>query len=247
MFRPRGNPLALLVPLVGLALLAGACGGFPEEAQIRQFFRASQLRDTQTLSNFAIVSFEPGTDGIVQNFKVTGVSEEQKQPIHLKALAKTHEDAKAADDEFSKRKQAYQDANIEAIDRVVKAERTNLKLKGKDAEVQTAWSKWREEAGQYSKRLSDARAMLNAARPLAELSLENPRGPVDATTVDGDLVSKIVTIDAKVKTPGGEVVPKTLLFTMQRVVGKSDGKDVTGRWVITGIKGGAAGAAKTSE
>lgn len=246
MFRPRGNPLALLAPLVSLALISTACGGFPEEAQVRQFFRASQLRDTQTLSNFAVVSFEPGTDGIVQSFKVTGVSEEQKQAIHLKALAKAHNDAKAADDEFSKKKQAYQDANIEAIDRVVKAERTNAKLKGKDADVQAAWSKWREEAGQYSKRLSDARAELNAARPLAELSLENPRTPVDATTVDGDLVSKVVTIDAKVKTPAGEVVPKTLLLTMQRVVGKSDGKDVTGRWVITSVKSGT-GEAKTSE
>lgn len=238
MFRPRWNAQTLLAPLVGLVLVTVACGGFPEEAQIRQFFRASQLRDTQTLANFAIVSFEPGTDGVVQGFSVVAVSEEERHPIQLKELAKAHEDAKAADDAFSKSKQTYQDANIEAIDRVVKAERANGKVRGKDAEIQAAWSKWRGEAGQSSKKLSDARAKLNAERPLIELSLENPRTPVDPTTVDGDMVSKTATIDAKVRMPDGQVAQKTMLITMQRVVGKSGEKDVTGRWVITALKAG---------
>lgn len=245
MFRPRWNLNTLLVPLVALGVLS-ACGGFPEESQIRQFFRASQLRDTQTLSNFAIVTFTPATDGVVQSFNVVSVSEEQKQPIQLKELARAHEEAKMADDEFSKNKQKYQDTNIEAIDRVVKAEQRSAKVSGKDAAVQAAWSKWREEAGQSSKKLSDARARLNNARPLIELSLENPRNPVDATTVEGDMVTKVATVDAKVKTPDGQVVQKTLLITMQRVVGKAGEKDVTGRWVITALKEGSA-APNTSE
>jgi hypothetical protein len=245
MFRPTKNRLAWTSAALVLALAAMACGGPPEEAGLRQFFRAAQLRDSQTLANFAAVNFDPQTDGIVQSFKITSVSEEQKTPLKLKELSKAFDEAKASDDEFSKQKRTYQDANLEAIDRVIKAERANAKLKGKDAEVQTAWTKWRDEAAQHSKTLSDARAALNDERPMAELSLDNPRAPVDATTVEGDMVSKVVTADAQVKMPDGQVVPKTLQITMQRVVGKVGDKDVTGKWIISSIKG-AGGAAPTS-
>ncbi len=242
MFRPTVNRLAWTSAALVLALAAMACGGSPEEAGLRQFFRAAQLRDSQTLANFSAATFDPQTDGIVQSFKVVSVSEEQRSPLKLKELSKALDEAKAADDEFSKRKKTYQDANLEAIDRVLKAERTNAKLKGKDAEVQAAWTKWRDEASQHSKTLSDARAAFNDERPLVELSLENPRAPVDATTVDGDMVSKVVTTDAQVKMPDGQVVPKTLMITMQRVVGKVGDKDVTGKWIISTIKGGGAAA-----
>ncbi len=237
MFRPRTDRLAVTCfTLVMLALAGAACSGAPEEPQLKQFFRASQLRDTQTLANFSAVTFDPRTEGIVQSFTIVSVTEEQRQPLRLKELAKAFDAAKAADDEFTKKKMAYQTANRDAIDRVLKAEGSNARLRGKDAEVQTAWSKWREETAQYSKALSNARQALNDERPLAELSLDNPRAPVDPATVDGDTVSKTVTLDAQVKMPDGQVVPKTMQVTMQRVVGKAGEKDVTGRWVITAVK-----------
>jgi hypothetical protein len=240
----------LLISTLALACVAAACGSSAkEEAQIRQFFRASGLRDSQTLANFAAVSFDPREEGVVQSFTITNVSEERKQPLELKALAKAHDEAKAAQDEFSKRKREYQTANEEAIDRVLKAERSNASLKGKDAEVQTAWTKWRTETQDYAKKVSEARTKLQAQRPVAELSVDNPRAPVDVTTVDGDMVSKDVTLNARVKLPadkGGQAVEKTLVLTMQRVIGKTpDGKDVTGRWVITRIQD-QSGASKTS-
>jgi hypothetical protein len=240
----------LLISALALACVAAACGSSAkEEAQIRQFFRASGLRDSQTLANFAAVSFDPREEGVVQSFTITNVSEERKQPLELKALAKAHDEAKAAQDEFSKRKREYQTANEEAIDRVLKAERSNASLKGKDAEVQTAWTKWRTETQDYAKKVSEARTKLQAQRPVAELSVDNPRAPVDVTTVDGDMVSKDVTLNARVKLPadkGGQAVEKTLVLTMQRVIGKTpDGKDVTGRWVITRIQD-QSGASKTS-
>lgn len=231
--------------LVAFVLATIACGGAREEPQIKQFFRASQLRDNQTLANFSAVSFDPRTEGIVQSFTITEVSQERRQPLRLRELAKAHEEARAADEAFSKRKKEYQDANREVIDRVLKAENQRTKLRGKDAEVQTAWAKWREETAAHSKRLSEARIKLAAERPIAELSLENPRGPVDVTQFEGDLVSKDVTVAAQVKLPDGQVAPKTLVITMQRAVGKVDGKDVTGRWIITGVKD-AAGA-RTSQ
>jgi hypothetical protein len=244
-------PSTRFLTILAIALAgSAACGGSAkEEPQIRQFFRASGLRDSQTLANFAIVTFDPREDGVVQNFTITNVSEERKSPLGLKALAKAHDEAKAAQDEFSKRKREFQTANEDAIDRVLKAERSNATLKGKDAEVQTAWTKWRTETQDFAKKVSDARTRLQAERPVAELSIDNPRAPVDVTTVDGDMVTKDVTINARIKQPaekGGQVVDKTLVLTMQRVVGKTaDGKDLTGRWIITRIQD-QAGAVKTS-
>jgi hypothetical protein len=251
MRRPSTRPLTMLAPTaIAFAIVAAACGSSAkEEPQVRQFFRASGLRDSQTLANFAAASFDPREAGVVQSFQVTSVSDERKSPLELKALAKAHEDARAAQDEFSKRKIEYQKANEDAIDRVLKAEKSSGKITGKDAVVQTEWMKWRADTADYAKKVSEARTKLQNQRPIAELSVENPRAPVDITTVDGDMVAKDVTVNAKVKLPadkGGQVVDKTLVITMQRVVGKTaDGKDVAGKWIITKVQD-QAGATKTS-
>ena len=50
-----------------------------QKKQIRQFFRASQLRDSETLANFAAVTFDPTKDGVVTSFEVTSVSEERRR------------------------------------------------------------------------------------------------------------------------------------------------------------------------
>jgi hypothetical protein len=251
MLRGRTSAFARFAPAAFFVFLATGCGGGKEEAQIKQFFRASQLRDSQTLANFAATNYDPRDNGIVQSFTITQVSEERRQPLVLKDLAKAHDDARAAESEFSKRKKTFQDENYEAIGRVVKAERANSKLKGKDAEVQTAWLKWRTESADYAKKVSEARTKLQSQRPIAEMSLEDHRKPVDVTKLDGEMLTKDVTVDAQVRLPadkGGQVVPKTLVLTMQRAVVKIDGTDTKdGRWIITSLKEtGDGGPPKTS-
>ena len=66
-------------------------------------------------------------------------------------------DAKAADADTPKRKDAYQTTNIDAIKRVLAGRAAEHAVKGKDAEVQTAWTKFRSEGAQISKRVSDAK------------------------------------------------------------------------------------------
>jgi hypothetical protein len=51
------------------------------------------------------------------------------------------------------------------------------------------------------------------------------------------LISKDVTIDAQVKSPEGQTSQKTLVITMQRVVGTLNGQQRDGRWIITRISG----------
>ena len=240
MNRPRLPSVAVFAPaLFVLAIFAAACSSQPEDPLVRQFFRASQLRDDQTLANFATVRFDPQKEGVVSTFDITNVTEERREPVMVKELAKAEEAARATDDEFNKKKKIYQDANLDAIERVLKAESANGPVAARDASVQKAWRKWRDDAAVSAKAVSEARVKLNASRPIAEMSVQGVGPPVELTTVDGEVVSKDVSINANVRMPSGDTVEKQLVISMTRaqltVPGRAE--PLVGRWVITGLKG----------
>jgi hypothetical protein len=253
MSRRSLHAVVLLSPLLaGFALLAAACGSRPPEQQIiNNFFRASRVRDNTTLAQMAAVSFDPRKDGTVQDFELVSVGEEQRRSLQIKELIAEEEKAKQEDAAFAKKKKEYQDANIEAIERVVKAERAGQTVRGKDAEVQAAWTKWRDEQQQSSRRVADARSKANNERALAINSLTQPgRADVDVSAMNVELATKQVTVNAQVQEPNATTAtPKTIVFTMQRAVGKGAGEggaDLEGRWIITGIKQGGASAPATN-
>jgi hypothetical protein len=226
--------LILSLALVGTSV---ACSVVPEEKLVRDFFRASRLRDNAALGSFATASFDPQTDGQVSTFKVVSVSPERITPYQVKQFAKAFDEAKAAEDAFSKEKRNYQNANIDAIQRVVDSEGSHAAIGKKDVPIQEAWNKWREDASKHAKTTSDARVQLGRVKGLAELSLSQPNGPTpDVTTFDGQQVEKDVTVDATVKSPDGKEEQKTLVVTVERCVGKdAAGKEINGRWIVTHI------------
>jgi hypothetical protein len=236
MFRPKMTVYLLVPLLVAVAVLTGACGpSHPEQQQLQQFFRASGMRDDQTLANFAAVSFDPKVQGAVSSFTIVSVSEPTVQPMKFKELSKALEDAQAADKEFSDRKKAYQDSHVDPLKRVLAAEAAGKKVTGADATVQAEWTKWREDSNASVKKVSDARSALNDARPIAEMSLGNPNGPTpDLTAAEGQMETKDVIIDATVKAPDGSTSQKKFDVTMQRAVTKNP--DKTGKWIFTAIK-----------
>jgi hypothetical protein len=249
MSRPALSIMSLLAALLAaLALIVDAgCSGSSEQPILNRFFTASRLRDTTSLNNMTMVLFEPGTQGTVSSFKVVSVTPEERKPLALKTLAGVHEAAKADDAAFMKRKETYQNENLEAIQRVLKADREKTKVRGKDAEVQAAWSKFLQDGVAVSRRVSDARRKLASESGVVDLSINaGGRSPVDITSHEGDLVSKDVMIDAVVKLPSGETTNKTFVITMQRAILKAD-REITGRWIIAAIKDTAAPpASKTS-
>ena len=241
MFRSKAASVYLLAPvLVAAGLLSGACSTPPEETLVNQFFRASSIRDNQTLANFAVVEFSPQKDGTVTSLNVVSVSPERAEPLQVIALVKALADAEAAEKEFNSRKKAYQDEHIDAILRVLKAEGSKQKPARADETVQTEWAKWREDTAAEAKKLAAAKAQLSAARLVPEVSLTKANGilPEDSE-MDGNLVSKDVTVDATVKAPDGSTSQKPLVVTIQRAVVKgAEGAqgDRTGKWIITAVK-----------
>jgi hypothetical protein len=237
MNRPR--PSAALSLAVLLTLAALACSSGTERPILNQFFTASRLRDRTSLDDFALVAFDPATQGSVNSFSITSISPESRRPLNIKPLVAERRAAQAADDDFNRRRYQYQTENIEAIRRVLKAEEAHETLKGKDAEVQAEWTKLREEGDAVDKRLDEAKSKLEAETRGASLSVYNPLAPVDVTKFDGDVVSKNVTVSASVKQPNGGTVRKTLVVTMVRAELKGD-KPITGKWVITAVQDQAA-------
>jgi hypothetical protein len=232
----RPNSKWFVVPALLLAVVAVACGGGEEKTLLTKYFMASKVSDNMTLSNIATVSFDPKLDGQMQSFSIVSVSPERSEPLTLKQHAADLKTAVDAEKAFTEKKTAYQDANTEAIDRIVKAEGKNQPVKGKDAEIQKEWNKWREQTAEHAKKLSELRQRVSADQPIVEISCQDQRNPIDTTAYDGEITSKDITIDGQVKTDAGTSAKK-YVFTLQRVTLKNvNGKDVVGRWVITDRK-----------
>jgi hypothetical protein len=223
-----------------LMAAASACSSpnAAEENLVRQFFRASGLRDNMTLANFATVAFDPKSEGTVSDFEVTAVSPEKTEPLRVIELNKALTDAEAANKAFNEKKKTYQDANTEAIDRVLKAESAGRKLAGKDAQIQAEWTKWRDETGAEAKKVSAARTALSNARPIAELSLMPNAGAATPAIeeMDGTIASKDITVAATVRGADGTTSQKNFVLTAQRAIVKGASGERQGRWIITGLK-----------
>ena len=163
------------------ALSACSSPNASEENLVRQFFRASGLRDNQTLANFAMVSFDPKTEGTVTDFEVTAVSPERTEPLRVIELSKALTEAEAANKAFNEKKKTYQDANIGRH-----RSRAEGRERGPEADGH-ATRRCRPNGrsggttrGAEAKKVSAARTALSNARPIAELSLMAERRLADA-------------------------------------------------------------------
>lgn len=226
--------------LLGFAIAtAAACGGSgPEQQILRQYFMASRARDNVTLGNIATVSFSPTERGTVESFDIVSVSPDQSQPVQVKSLAAAVAEAQKSADDYAAKKRAYQDANIDAIGRVIKAEAagTGAALRGKDADVLKEWTKWRTDESEFSKKLGDAKVALSAARLVPEASLINRN--IDLTQTDATLVTREVNIKASLKDPQGASADKDMVVVLAqaKVASGPGGQPVDGKWVVTNIK-----------
>jgi len=233
MHRPRTTAAALFV----LAATLTGCSSAPEETLISSFFRASRFRDNMTSANLSMVPFSVAERGVVRNFEVESISEITTVPMRARELNEALMVSQASESEFSERKQAYQDENLEAIERVLEAEQAGNEPRLRaDRAVQEEWTQWRAEMAQHAQEVSDTRVALNDGRIVAEGSTFSPMDLIDVTQYDGEISSKTVRIIADVATPDEQNVQQTLDIEIQRaeLVG-DDGTPLTGRWIITAI------------
>lgn len=240
MVRSRVASTLLIVFLAApLVLLEIACSRHPEQQFLTQFFRAARARDNTTLGMMSAVMFDPREHGTVSDFEITAVTPEQRTALDLKGFVDAARKARAAELEFSKRKKVYQDANLTQLEQLIKVERDpSAKMTPALEKIKPEWDKWRAETVTFTKATAEARGALAAATGPAEASLTQPGQPaLDPEKFQGEMVSKTVTVNARVQAPDGQTAAKTLAITMRRVVGKLGDDAREGRWVITAITG----------
>jgi hypothetical protein len=235
MHRHRSTSYALVALTVAFAV---GCSGSSEKKLLDDFFRASRLRDDVTLGNFATATFDPRTDGVVQSFDITTISEEKVVPLPLKQYAKAVDDAKAEDAALTEKRRAFYNDNQAAIKRFATLDAAGKPVPAKDQPLKATWDKWVADGAASRKGVSDKQRQLNASRGVAELSLSRPNGAmVDASKFDAQMATKEVLFTASVRQPDGQTASRNLKAVLQRARIKDDsGKDVIGRWIVTSIK-----------
>jgi len=231
--RLRNYAAALL--LVPVTLLVVGCSSPPEHQFLNQFFRAAKARDNTTVGRMSAVTIDPRTQGTIEDFSIESVSPEARTPLTFKPLFEA--EAKAAEEEkaFLKTKIEYQNANIKAIEEILKLEAAaDAKLNAAQQKTKEEWDKWREGIAAHARTSSAATAAIKRSTGVAEASLTQPGQPaLDPRTFEGETIKKDVTVKASVKTPEGATSDKTLVITIERVAG--GGRE--GRPIITKITG----------
>ena len=228
--------VSLLVALV-LAIggsLAACGGGGEEQSLISSFFRASRFNDRTTLGGISMVAFSPDADGTIGSFDIETITEEQRRPLRMRELAAALTQAQQEQREFAAEMKAYQDENLDAIARVIEAERGDGNVGSRDRDVQEEWTRFRQGSQDHSRAVSTAENDLEAESAVAQVSAYDPNNPIDVQALEGELLTKEVTINAAVERDGSEE-DRTLVITLERV--ELDGGDgmIEGRWIITSI------------
>jgi hypothetical protein len=225
--------------LLPIALLEIACSRPPEQQMLTQFFRAAKNRDNTTAALMSTVTLDPRTQGSIEDFSITSVSPERREPLPYKALTEAAEKARQEEADFQRRKKEYSDANLKTIEEILKIEnQPNVKFTPAQAKVKPEWDKWRADTAMYVKNLSAARTAVSAATAPAEASLSQPGQPkFDPNAFEGEMLSKDVAIKAQVKAPEGQTSEKDLTITMSKIVGAQGGAARDGKWIVTKIAG----------
>jgi hypothetical protein len=225
--------------LAPLALLAAACSAPPEQRFLTQFFRAARSRDNTTLAMMSAVTIDPREQGEISSFDITSISEERRRPLEFKSLIAAAQKAATDDEDFRKRRREWEGPNRPALEVIAKLEQTpNAKFSPAQQTMKAEWDKWKADGLAVQKATAAAKAAVSSSTGPAEASLTQPgQPPFSAEKFEGELLSKDVTINAEVRSPEGQTSQKTLIVTIERVVGTMDGAQRDGRPIITRVQG----------
>lgn len=231
----------LLVPVIlGSCLFEFACSSPPIEQQLlTTFFRAARVRDNTGLASISAVSFDPRTEGSVQDFTIDNIGAQQRRTLQVQQFMDDEAKVREEQVEFTKKMRDFYQSNSIAIDRAVKADQAKQSVQGKDAALLAEWKKWDTDSRDFERKVSQARQKSTKERATAVASLRSD----DLAGMSVDIITEPVTVTAQVQPPGGgQPTPRTMVMTLQRASGKKGDQAIEGRWIIMSIQPQGAAA-----
>jgi len=241
MSRSATRRAILLVPVIlGSCLFEFACSSPPIEQQLlTTFFRAARVRDNTGLASISAVTFDPRTEGSVQDFTIDNIGAQQRRTLQVQQFMDDEAKVREEQVEFTKKMRDFYQSNSIAIDRAVKADQAKQSVQGKDAALLAEWKKWDTDSRDFERKVSQARQKATKERATAVASLRSD----DLTGMTVDIITEPVTVTAQVQPPGGgQATPRTMVFTLQRASGKKGDQATEGRWIIMSIQPQGAAA-----
>jgi hypothetical protein len=231
----------LLVPVIlGSCLFEFACSSPPiEQTLLTTFFRAARVRDNTALASISAVSFDPRTEGSVQDFTIDNIGAQQRRTLQVQQFMDDEAKVREEQVEFTKKMRDFYQSNSIAIDRAVKADQAKQSVQGKDAALLAEWKKWDTDSRDFERKVSQARQKATKERATAVASLRSD----DLAGMTVDIITEPVTVTAQVQPPGGgQPTPRTMVMTLQRASGKKGDQATEGRWIIMSIQPQSASA-----
>jgi septal ring factor EnvC (AmiA/AmiB activator) len=218
--RDRGAAWGTVAALtLGLTLVS--CG-HPEKKVVDQYFGAVNQKDNQTLSSFAAVGFDQKVD----NWTISNVSPERRQPAPLPELVKKRKDAEAAVNENNKTAKAYQLDHLEEVNQIREIRKKNQPVPAKLQALAAEWDKFNQQDRDLKKVLAEAKDAVEKEKRDVALSVGQLE---DVESLSGEMVSKDYDL---VLTLGGQ--PKNYVMTLRKYELSSGEKvpKVMNRWIV---------------
>ncbi len=170
--------IAAALLLVPATMMVVSCSRPPEQQFLTQFFSAARGRDNTTVGRMSAVEIDPRTQGAVDDFEITSISDEKRAPLSFKPLFEAEAKAREEEKAFLATKIEYQNANIKSIEQVLKLEaQPDAKLPPALQKVKAEWDKWREGIAAHARATASATAAIKSSTGLAEASLTQPGQP----------------------------------------------------------------------
>jgi hypothetical protein len=205
--------------MFALAAITTACG-HPEKSVVDSYFNAVNAHDNQTLTSFAVVSF----DKKVQSWTIKKTLEETKTPVTLPDLAAKVKETEKAIADNQKAAQAYNNDHYKERD-AIKALKKGAPVPAKLQPVATEWENFNKKDRELKKALAEAKDAAEKEKRTASLSLG---GADDLENMTGNVVTKKILLGLTID--GQE---RDYVMTLRKYDVKGAG--ARSRWMIQGL------------
>lgn len=209
---------------LALAATLGACAP-PERFVIEKYFQAVNSKDNDTLSSFALVSFDKKVD----SWSIKSSAAETKETAPLPELIKKQKDLEAKLADNKRKYNAYFLDHMNDVDEVRAAKKNGSAVPAKLTAVAADWDKFTDNERDLKKQLAEAKSAVEKEKKTMIVSVGNLD---DVDSLQGDVLIRQVELQLTI---GGQTQPYLMTLKKYDVKGAT-GRSPISRWIVTGLQ-----------